>query len=450
MLRTCPKPCGCSAAAVIRGDRAQSVAEVATAITLSSGGCTTSATWCGSGLAIFSLRTRNIIAVSARGISTWTCRTWPFPTAITLIASWRWPCVWWLRTVCLTARQVGIFGGTTACLCPTPRFRTGWSAGGKKAEQRIRGDYLDAALDNFSGYIAADELYDGPFCVLSIVDNRTFRRLVYEVLDHDPDHTDIERFFRTFQAAIQRRKRVLQGITTDGSNLYPEPISKVFGNVPHQLCEFHVIKELTKAVLHAGAKVRREMAATKPKLGRGRPSSAAARKAARQAKRIERKVGDLFQHRYLFVQHDLTSAQRRTLLRITRGRPELRTLRGVMDEAYRLFDRRCRSDTALEKLARLRRRVRRFKWIGKALQKLFSPNLEKALTFLDDKLLPSTSNAVERGNRRHRKMQKMVYRVRTSSHISSRIALDMEREERAAQRALTTQALHRARSRAAA
>jgi hypothetical protein len=26
-------------------------------------------------------------------------------------------------------------------------------------------------LADFSGYIAADELYDGPFCILSIVDN---------------------------------------------------------------------------------------------------------------------------------------------------------------------------------------------------------------------------------------------------------------------------------------
>jgi len=301
-------------------------------------------------------------------------------------------------------------------------------------------------LDDFSGYIAADELYDGPFCVLSIVDNRTFRRLIYEVLDHDPDHTDIERFFRTFQAAIQRHGLVLRGITTDGSALYPEPISKVFGDVPHQLCEFHVLKELTKAVLHAGAKIRKDLAARKPALGRGRPSSAAARKAARDRKRIEQKVGDLFEHRYLFVQHVLTPAQRRTLMRITRGRPELRILRDIMDEVYRLFDRRCRSDTALEKLARLRRRVRRFKWIGKTLQKLFSPNLEKALTFLDDKLLPSTSNAVERGNRRHRKMQKTVYRVRTKSHISSRIALDMEREERTQQRDQTTHALHAARA----
>lgn len=305
-------------------------------------------------------------------------------------------------------------------------------------------------LADFSGYIAADELYDGPFCVLSIVDNRTFRRITYEVLDHDPKHADIERFFRTFQSALQRRGLVLRGVTTDGSDLYPKPIVKVFGDVPHQVCEFHVIKELTKAVLHAVAKIRKELVATKPRLGRGRPSSAAARQAARKRKRIEEKVGDLFQHRYLFVQHVLTPAGRRTLMRITRGRPELRTLRDIMDEVYRLFDRRCRSDTALEKLARLRRRVRRFQRIGKTLQKLFSPTLEKALTFLDDKLLPSTSNAVERGYRRHRKMQKTVYRVRTQPNIASRIALDMQREEQARQRDQTTRTLHASRPRRAA
>jgi hypothetical protein len=97
-------------------------------------------------------------------------------------------------------------------------------------------------LADFSGYIAADELYDGPFCVLSIVDNRTFRRITYEVLDHDPTHGDIERFFRTFQTLLKQRGLVLRGITTDASALYPRPIAKVFGTVLHQVCEFHVIK----------------------------------------------------------------------------------------------------------------------------------------------------------------------------------------------------------------
>jgi hypothetical protein len=118
----------------------------------------------------------------------------------------------------------------------------------------------------------------------------------------------------------------------------------------------------------------------------------------------------------------------KTLHRITRGLPQLGTLREIMDEVYRLFDRRCRTDTAVVKLVKLRRRVRRFKAVGRTLQKLFSPNLEKALVFLDDSLLPSTSNAVERGNRRHRKMQKSVYRVRSQEHIAHRIALDMQRE----------------------
>jgi hypothetical protein len=305
-------------------------------------------------------------------------------------------------------------------------------------------------LVDFSGYIAADELYDGPFCVLSIVDNRTFRRICYEVLDHDPTHIDIERFFRRFLSMLTERELELKGITTDGSSLYPEPIFRVFGDVPHQLCEFHVIKELTKAVLRAVARIRKDLAATKPQLGRGRPSTVAARKASQRRKRIDQKVGDLFEHRHLFVRHDLTRTQRQTIHRITRGRPELRTLRDIMDEIYRLFDRRCRTDTALEKLVKLRSRVRRFKKVGKTLQKLFSPNLEKSLTFLDDKLLPSTSNAVERGYRRHRKMQKTVYRVRTHLNINGRIALDMQREERTQQRAKTTKTLHTARPRKAA
>lgn len=107
-------------------------------------------------------------------------------------------------------------------------------------------------LAKFSGYIAADELYDGPFCVLSIVDNHTFRRITYEVLDHHPTHVDIERFFRTFPAALDQRGLTLRGITTDGSDLYPKLISKVFGDLAHQLCEFHVIKELTKRAQSAG------------------------------------------------------------------------------------------------------------------------------------------------------------------------------------------------------
>ncbi len=329
---------------------------------------------------------------------------------------------------------------------PGLQFKTGLKQRGKKTEQRVTTGYLDGVLANFSGYIAVDELYDGPFCVLSIVDNHNFKRLIYEVLDHDPTHKDITRFFHWFGKELNKRDLKLLGVTTDGSPLYPEPLAEVFNGVPHQVCEFHVLKEINREILKALTQVRRELKKKLPKLKRGRPSSQAARKAARRKKKLQGKISDLFEHRHLFVKHSLTPREKKVFLRVTRGLRNLRNLRSIMDQVYRLFDRRCRTETALEKLAKLRRRVRRFKTLGQTLKKLFTPNIEKALTFLDDSQLPSTSNAVERGYRRHRKMQKSVYRVRTQKHISQRIAIDMQRDEQAQGRLQTTQILHNVRN----
>ena len=53
---------------------------------------------------------------------------------------------------------------------------------------------------------------------------------------------------------------------------------------------------------------------------------------------------------------------------------------------------------------------------------------------------------MERGNRRHRKMQRSVYSVRTREHLRQRIALDLLREMRAAGREQAVTVLHAARS----
>jgi len=45
-------------------------------------------------------------------------------------------------------------------------------------------------------------VYDGPFCILSVVDNRRYKRLLYEVLDHDPTHDDIRAFLKRLHTAI--------------------------------------------------------------------------------------------------------------------------------------------------------------------------------------------------------------------------------------------------------
>jgi len=301
-------------------------------------------------------------------------------------------------------------------------------------------------LADFSGYVAADEVYDGPFCILSAVDNRRYKRILYDVFDHDPTHDDIRAFLGRLKMALAARNLTLCGVTTDGSALYPVPLREVFGDVPQQICTFHVLAAVGKAVLGAVASARKGLAATHPKLRRGRPSTPAAKQAARTKKRLATQGAALFTQRYLFVQRHLNNTERKTLWRVSRGLPQLHALRAIMDQVYALFDRRCRTQTALDKLATLRRRLRRFPQVGATLKKLFSPTLEKALTFLDDKLLPATSNAVERGNRRYRKMQKSVYRVRTQEQIRARLALDMWREAHAEGRQQTLALLHRARA----
>jgi hypothetical protein len=177
-------------------------------------------------------------------------------------------------------------------------------------------------LADFSGYVAADELYDGPFCILSAVDNRRYKRILYDVLDHDPTHDDIRAFLRRLHTALSARALTLVGITTDGSALSPAPLAEIFSGVPHQICVFHVLAEVVKAVLGAVASARKSLAAKQPKWPKGRPSTPAAKQAARTKKRLAGQRAALFTSRYLFIQRHLNKTERKTLWRVSRDLPQ--------------------------------------------------------------------------------------------------------------------------------
>ena len=154
-------------------------------------------------------------------------------------------------------------------------------------------DFLDWAFADFSGYGAVDELYDGPCCMLSAVDNRCDKRILYEVLDHDPNHDDIRAFLRRLQTALTARDLTLLGITTDGSALSPEPLAELFSGVPHQMCEFHIVADVVKAVRRAVASERKSLAAKPSTLPQGRRATKAAKAAVRKKKRLAQQRGDL-------------------------------------------------------------------------------------------------------------------------------------------------------------
>ncbi|HSX80552.1 MAG TPA: hypothetical protein VLQ80_18530, partial [Candidatus Saccharimonadia bacterium] len=175
-------------------------------------------------------------------------------------------------------------------------------------------DFLDWALADVSGSVAADELYDGPFCMLSAVDNHRYKRILSDVLDHDPTHEDIRAFLGRLKTALTARALTLLGITTDGSALSPAPLAEVFGGVRHQLCAFHMVADVVKAVLGAVASARKSLAAKPPQRPKGRPSTPAAKQAARTNKRLDVQRAALFTHRSLCVQRHLSKTARNLTL----------------------------------------------------------------------------------------------------------------------------------------
>ncbi len=293
-----------------------------------------------------------------------------------------------------------------------------------------------------------DELYDGPWCVLSIVDNRTHRRLAYRVVEEDVTQTHIVELFTQFRKSLEQRKLQLAGITTDGSNLYPAAIQQVFGAVPHQVCRFHVLAMITKAAREVAVHLYKQRVAKLPKLKGGRPRKGREEKQAEQVRAEREKLLKLYRRRYTLAARNPDSQKLAELLELLKPYPEIAAIRDIMQLVYGLYD--CPSSAAaLTKLAEIRvqaAQLQDHQSLAALLSALNGPCIEKSLVYRDDRDLPSTSNAVERGNRRHRKMQKSVYRVRGKRQLERRLAMDLLREQRAMGREEVMLTLHELRN----
>jgi hypothetical protein len=158
--------------------------------------------------------------------------------------------------------------------------------------------------------------------VRSAVDNRGDKRIRYDVLDHDPTHEDMRALRRRRHTALAARDLTLRGIPTDGAPLSPTPLAEVFRGVPPQRCQVHVVKASVKAVVKAVSSERQRLAAQQLQWPRGRPSTKAAKQAARTQKRLAAHRAALCASRSLFVQRHLHKTDRKTLWRVSRGLPQ--------------------------------------------------------------------------------------------------------------------------------
>src|SRR3954470_22359440 len=193
-------------------------------------------------------------------------------------------------------------------------------------------------LKHFSGTLCVDELHLGRFTLLLATDPLSDLPVAFAlVAKNDQGH------MRRFLQNLKNWGLNPTVVVTDGSNLYPAVLGGLWSDADHQLCVFHVIKDLNKLVLDAVRRMRTAMgrrgkAGRKKKRGRKGAKSKAA--AVRRGLTIKEKAHFVFKRRHLIVKRreNLTELERDDLTRMLEYLPALATLRRFADRIYWLFD----------------------------------------------------------------------------------------------------------------
>ena len=124
---------------------------------------------------------------------------------------------------------------------------------------------------HFSGTLCVDELHLGRFTLLLATDPLRDLPVAFAlVAANDQDH------MRRFLKNLKNWGLKPQVVVTDGSNLYPAVLAELWPDAEHQLCVFHVIKDINKLILDAVRRMRTAMsrrgkAGRKKKRGRKSP-----------------------------------------------------------------------------------------------------------------------------------------------------------------------------------
>jgi len=271
-------------------------------------------------------------------------------------------------------------------------------------------------LEHFRGTLCVDELHLGRFTLLLATDPLADLPVAFAlVAANDRDH--MRRFLKNLKTWGLNPRVVV----TDGSNLYPGVLAELWPDAAHQLCVFHVIKDINESILDAVRRLRTAMnrrgkAGRKKKRGRKGAKSKAT--AARRGMSVKEKAHFVFKRRYLIVKRreKLTEAERSDLERMQEYLPELATLRRFADRLYWLFDApksyhqaRCRRATIVRDAAFLA-----VPELAKAMEQLAEEKFAKLMAYLNSPLgrRVRTNNHVERTNRMIRFWEKVRYKWR--------------------------------------
>src|SRR3954447_6257512 len=285
-------------------------------------------------------------------------------------------------------------------------------------------------LGIFSGTLCVDELHLGRFTLLLATDPLADVPVAFALVGkNDQGH------MRRFLLNLKNWGLNPAVVVTDGSNLYPAVLAELWPDADHQLCVFHVIKDINKLVLDAVRRLRTAMG-RRGKAGRkkkrGRKTKRARAAAARRGPSVKQKAHFVFRHRHLVVKRreNLTETERDDLVRMLEYLPELATLRRFADRVYWLFD----TPKDFHQASCRRAAILRDPAFGAV------PELVKAMEQLDAEKFPQlmayltgpahrrvrTNNHVERTNRMFRFLEKVRYKWRRRRTLVRFVVLTLD------------------------
>jgi hypothetical protein len=299
-------------------------------------------------------------------------------------------------------------------------------------------------LGLFRGTLCIDELHLGRFTLLLATDPLADLPVAFAlVAANDQGH------MRRFLGNLKNWGLDPKVVVSDGSNLYPTVLAELWPDADHQLCAFHVIKDINKLILDAvrrmrTAMARRGKAGRKKKRGRKGAKSKAA--AARRGLTVKEKAHFVYKRRHLIVKRrdNLTDSERDDLIRMLEYLPELATLRRFADRIYWLFDASkdlhqagCRRAAVVRDPA-----FRAVPELVKAVEQIDAEKFSKLIAYLKNPVSQRvrTNNHVERTNRMFRFLEKVRYKWRRRRTLVRFVVLTLDgiwRERTTAQAKVT-------------
>jgi transposase-like protein len=268
-------------------------------------------------------------------------------------------------------------------------------------------------LDHFSGTLSIDELHLGRMTLLLATDPIQDLPVAFALVDQN-DQPHMRRFLKNLNRWGFRPEVVV----TDGSNLYPTILAELWSDAHHQLCVFHVLKDLHKLVLDAVRGMRRAMSRRGNrgrKRKRGRPPKS---RAKRRKLSNKEKSAFVFKHRWLIVKRrdEMTPQEQADLATMLGYLPELKVLRDFVDRLEVLFEEEQSEARAWGRHADLlsTRCFQKIPELAAALALLPAEKFAKMIAFLKSPACRRvrTNNHVERINRKLRYEEKSRYKWR--------------------------------------